>query len=55
MQMEKDDVLFELGLFLFAWEVGVRREEDWDGDLGGLARLENQNKGLANHSPELKR
>jgi len=36
---------------------GGQEEEVWDGGLGGgrLARLENQNKGLADHSPELRR
>lgn len=36
---------------------GQEEEEVWDGGLGRgwLARLENQNEGLANHSPELKR
>lgn len=32
-----------------------RRRRVGMGGSGGLARLENQNEGLADHSPELKR
>lgn len=34
---------------------GGQEKEGWDGGSRGLVGLEHQNKGLANHSPELKR